>query len=629
MIFGVAIYCGLGDGPVYRMFHTLDFVLSGVSVLVGGTVFFRSAWQAAKRRVVHLDLPIALGIALAFSSSTYTFLTRGGSTSYFDTINVFIALMLVGRFLQERVVAKNRALLLASDGVESLYTRRLPEGGGPALLVQCTEIASGDKLLIAHQDLVPVECELLGTPATFSLDWINGESAPRVFAPGERIPAGAFCQDARAAAVRARADFDGSTIASLLRTSTRREGDQARATSWWRQLTTIYVLAVLVIAWVAFAGWLLVTRDPARSLDVVAAVLIVTCPCSFGIATPLAYELAQAGLRRVGLFVRTPGFLDRAAEIRRVVFDKTGTLTTGRLVVERPEALAELSPDARHMAYNLAARSSHPKSRAIAIALEASAALDERCEVREIAGKGLEAKDGSHVWRLGAPSWASSTATGTDVVLARDGEPILAIELREELRPDGRAEVQALARAGYEPFILSGDSEQATRAMAARCGVASDHAFGAQNPEAKAQWLRELGAEKALFVGDGINDSLVAEEARCAGTPAIDRPFMAARCDFYFTSPGLQPIRAALETSQKLARVVRMNLAIAIVYNVLTVSLAVLGLMTPLWCAVLMPLSSVSTVLATTFRLRSASARNPLAREARPPLGEARVAWTS
>ena len=315
MIFGFAVYCGLPEGRVFRLFHALDFGLSFVSVMVGGTVFFRSAWQALRRRVLHLDLPIALGIALVFTSSTYTYLTRGGTTSYFDTLNVFIALMLVGRFLQERVLAKNRAYLLASEGAEGLYTRRIT--GNDVTLVRCMEIAEGDTLLVGHQDLVPVECQLLGDQdSVFSLDWINGESAPRTFSPGDLVPAGAFCQDTRAATMRAALAFDASAVVSLLRASTRREHELARSTPWWKRLTSLYVASVLVIAAGGFAGWILVTHDLARTLDVVAGVLIVTCPCAFGIAVPLAYELAQARLRRVGLFghsARDPA--DRIAHV--------------------------------------------------------------------------------------------------------------------------------------------------------------------------------------------------------------------------------------------------------------------------------------------------------------------------
>jgi Cu2+-exporting ATPase len=611
MIFGFAVYCGLPEGRVYRLFHALDFGLSFVSVVVGGTVFFRSAWQAVRRRVLHLDLPIALGIVLAFASSTYTYLTRGGGTSYFDTLNVFIALMLVGRFLQERVLAKNRAYLLASDGAEGLYTRRI--AGHSVTLVRCTEIAAGDELLIAHQDLVPVEAELLGDEAAvFSLDWINGESAPRAFATGDIVPSGAFCQDSRGARVRATSSFDASAVVALLRTSNRRDHDLARATPWWKRLTAMYVVAVLTVAATAFAAWMLATHDLTRALDVVAAVLIVTCPCAFGIATPLAYELAQAGLRRAGLFVRTPGFLDRATEVRRIVFDKTGTLTTGSLVVSDSAPLVALSRAERAIAYNLAVRSSHPKSRAVAKAIEQLAgrdAFDADIVVRELRGEGLESRTDDQIWRLGAPVWAANddqVSTVGDVWLTRDGVIVAAIATTEEARPGVRDEILALEREGYEICVLSGDSLEATRVMASACGIPPERSFAARTPEGKAAWLRQLGARsatKTLFVGDGINDSLVAEEAYCAGTPAIDRPFMAARCDFYFVSPGLGPIREALHMAKRLARVVHTNLAIAVFYNTITVTLAVAGLMTPLWCAVLMPVSSLSTVLATTAQL--------------------------
>jgi len=183
---------------------------------------------------------------------------------------------------------------------------------------------------------------------------------------------------------------------------------------------------------------------------------------------------------------------------------------------------------------------------------------------------------------------------------------IAALATGEQARPGAQGEVRALAREGYEPCILSGDSPEATLAMAEACGIPSDRAFGARTPEGKSAWLRELtarDARKTLFVGDGINDSLVAEEAYCAGTPAIDRPFMAARCDFYFVSPGLGPIRAALHMAKRLRRVVHANLVIATFYNVITVSLALAGRMTPLWCAILMPISSLTTVLATTAQL--------------------------
>jgi P-type Cu2+ transporter len=603
MIFGFAIYCGLPDGPVYRLFHALDFALATASVLIGGSVFFRSSWQSVKQRVLHLDLPIALGIALVFASSTYTYVTRGGATSYFDTLTVFIALMLVGRFLQERVLAKNRAMLLESDGADGLDARATQTSREDA--VRCTEVEEGDMLLVGSGDIVPVEARLLeDQPALFSLDWINGESVPRAFAPGALVPAGAFSQGERAVRVRTAAPFESSRLVALLRKTTHRDQDRARATVWHRRLTRIYVVAVLSIAFASFVGWYFATRDLARTLDIVAAVLIVTCPCAFGIATPLAYELAQASLRRFGLFVRTPGFLDRAAEVTSVVFDKTGTLTTGRLVVKDPIVL---SGKERALAYALAVRSSHPKSRAIADAL-AGEHVDAR-RVREIIGKGLELVEDGAVYRLGSYAWAVAPAAvvslthDADVFFTKNGVVLAAIETTEELRADAEGELRALAK-DYELYVLSGDAVGPSLAMARRCGIPDDHVYAGRSPEGKADFLRSLGG-KRLFVGDGINDSLVAEEAYCAGTPAIDRPFMAARSDFYFVSPGLRPIRAALDTARRLARAVRRNLMVALFYNAITVTLAAAGLMTPLLCAILMPASSLTTVLAAQLSTRT------------------------
>jgi P-type Cu2+ transporter len=602
MIFGVSFYCGLTSGPTYELFQKLSFALSSISVLVGGPVFFKSAWRALRQKALHLDLPIALGILLAYASSAHAYFVRGGATSFFDTIDVFIALMLVGRFLQERVVARNRASILASSGAEHLFTRRI-EKNGQVALVRCVDVVAGDRLLVARGDLVPVDAEP-ATTGSFSLDWISGESRPKSFEAGAIVPAGAFSCGDEAVVVTARSPFSSSSLASLLRTTRAREADAARATPFWQKLTRIYVALVLVLAASTFVGWFIATRDPFRAMDVVTAVLIVTCPCAFGIATPLAYELAQAGLRRAGLFVRSPAFLDRAAAITKIVFDKTGTLTTGALTLANPRVLRPLGQHEVQALYDMTARSAHPKSQAIAKALteDGRVALDPSVRVVEKPGKGLEIVRGRCTYRLGSPAWTGAIGRG-DVCFTRNGVLVAVFETTEELRPDAATEVKALEASGYKASILSGDETARVRALGATCGLPAERCVGDQSPDAKAAWVRERDRGDILFLGDGINDALVADAATCSGTPAIDRPFMAARTDFYVVTPGLRPIRTALAVAKQLARVVRSNLAIAVFYNVVTVGLAVAGLMSPLLCAVLMPLASVTTVLFTTLSL--------------------------
>ena len=610
MIFGIAIYAGLDAGPLFELFTTLNFVLGAAAVAVGGSVFFRSAVRAVRQGVLHLDLPIAVGIALAFAGSTYSFFAHASKAAYFDTLDVFIALMLFGRWLQERVVEKNRAWLLASDGAQGLLARRIEEG--QVRLVPCTKLRPGDRLLIAPGDLTAVDARLEPQRALFSLDWISGESEPRTYLRGDVVPAGAFAAGNEAVTVLAISGFEASSLGELLREPSR-GADCARATPWWQRLARYYVIGVLSVAALGFAAWWAATGDISRALSVTTAVLIVTCPCAFGIATPLAYELVQAGLRRQGLFVRRGGFLDRARDVKRIVFDKTGTLTTGALGLENPAVLAGLDSGARAALYELVARSSHPKSAAIRTALEcqgASLRVDSR--VVEYAGLGLEWEDGARRWRVGQPGWATienARDDGCDVVFGVDGQTLARFFTVERLRSDAAAEVRALERDGFEVWLLSGDTQSRVEIAGKASGIAVERCIGDHDPRDKAQVLDSLDHGDTLFVGDGVNDSLALDHAYVSGTPAVDRPFVPSRADFFFVTPGLAPVRIALRSARALAKVVRIDLAIALSYNALTVAFALAGKMSPLACAVLMPLSSLTTIATTVAAL---APRSPL-----------------
>jgi P-type Cu2+ transporter len=604
MIFAIAMYAGLENGPTYVLFQRWNLALSFASLVVGGSVFIRSAWQGLRRGVLHLDLPIALGIVLAFGGSLYGYWAHRAGGVFVDTLDVFIALMLVGRFLQERVLAKNRLAILANDGVEGLLARR--ESDGRVETVRCMDLHAGDHLVVSSGDLVPVDGTVRALKgARFSLDWINGESRARTYSFGDRVPAGAFLAGPPAVVLEVSEDFDHSPLPDLLRTPLGRDADAAMSGSWWHQLAKWYVIAVLAAAALGFAIWMLATHDLGRSLEVTTAVLIVTCPCAFGIATPLAYDLAQSGLRRAGLFVRSAGFLDRAARVRTVVFDKTGTLTNGTLQLRDLKPLLALDARARAILASMTAASTHPKSLAVHRALdELGAAVAPAVRVTEVPGRGLALVVGKVEYRLGARDWASAASAAVgDVVFGVEGRLLADLSTEETLRPDAHAEVGALRDAGYDVWLLSGDDSARVVQSARAAGVREDQAVGGATAEGKAAWVAAHDCQDLLMIGDGINDSLVVARAFCSGTPAIDRPFMAARSDFYFVTPGLHCIRLALRVAGRLADVRRRNLTIAVAYNLLAVSLAYAGVMSPLACAVLMPASSVTTILAATFSL--------------------------
>jgi Cu2+-exporting ATPase len=603
MLFAAAIYLGLRDGPVYELLNQLSYAAGVLAVLIGGSVFIGSALRAIRQRVLHLDVPIALGIVLAFAGSTYSFFFASGHAAYIDTITVFIALMLAGRWLQQRMLERNRAQLLADDGTESLLTREVRDG--VVRIVHCIGVQRGDRLLIAPGDLVPVELRVLDQAASCSLDWIDGESRPRRFARGDAVPAGAFNVGARAFSGIAETAFAASSLVGLLGRDPASKGDGPLATRWWSQLSRYYVISVVALAAGGISYWWLRTGEPLRAIEVGTAVLVVTCPCAFGIAAPLAYELVLTQLRRVGIFVRVGDFLDRARTMTRVVFDKTGTLTTGTLEVINPAALETLSNREITLLYSMAARSAHPKSVAVRRVLEGHpAARLEEVEADELTGYGIRAEFGGRQYKLGGPAWATPASTvDGDVVFSVDGCPLASLHTDEQLRPGARAEIAKLEDAGYELAILSGDAPARVVALGASLGMDESVSIGGHSPEQKAEYVRRHDPARTLLVGDGLNDQAAMTEAACSGTPAVNRPFMASRCDFYFVSPGLHPVAQVLRASDTLANVVRHVLAFAIAYNVVAVSLAMAGLMKPWVAAVLMPLSSLITLGYTVMML--------------------------
>ncbi len=615
MLFSVSFYFGLApdDEGLFRLFSWLSLALSTAVVAVGGWPFFRSSIAGLRRGVTHLDLPIAVGILLVFGTSVARMREGRGDLAYFDTLDVFITLMLLGRFLQERLIDRNRRFLLEDDGTESLSVRRVE--GARLATVPAASVRSGDRLLVAPGDLVPVEGRLASAAADISTDWITGESEPRQLAAGAAIAAGSFNAGAVAFEIEAISSFADSSLTTLLATPRPRGDRPAGRRRLWDRLGRYWVAGVATCAAAGVAIWL--PQGGERALEVAAALLVVTCPCAIGIAIPLAYELVLSRLRRRGCFVRDEGLLDRLVRVRKILFDKTGTLTLGSLEVARPEALRALEPAIRDAAYDLAARSSHPVARALAAGLEtAGARFDPEARVRELAGRGLELERDGALWRLGRGEWAAPGRGLAGTWLARDGEPAAELPVAETLRPDVAQQVEALAGRGFEIWLLSGDEPTKVMRLARTLGLPADRALPALAPEAKAAAVARLDEQDTLFLGDGVNDSLAFERAFAAGTPAIDRPVMPGRSDFFLVGEGLSPLTALVDAARELRRVVHQLLGAALVYNVAVVAAALAGLVTPVVAAVVMPSSTLLLVARTAWRLgprRRARAAAPAA----------------
>ena len=608
MVLSATTYFGLNEGPLFQLFRRINYAAAFAAVFIGGWPFFQSAYASVRRRVIHFDIPIALGILLAFSATSIAFLTKNHQGTYDDSITVFVALMITGRWLRQRMLERNRQQLLADQPMEQFQARIVRNN--QAVLIPAGQIRAGDILLMARGDVAVVDGTLCDSHGTFSLEWIDGESTPRVYKQADRLPAGAINVGA-AVRLKAAVDYADSSLRGLLSSSKRKDGEHV-PTPFWQRIGTGYVAAILALSVIAFLSWFFASGSIGKAIEVTTAVLVVSCPCAFGIAVPLAYEFAQSGLKRLGVFVATTDLFDRLPLVCQVAFDKTGTLTTGSLSLQEPERVTRLPDADKEILYNLCARSSHPKSAAVLAAFEDCALFRPDRVVTETPGCGLEVVSCGTPYRLGVAQWAITDPLDNlpdhDLAFTKNGKRILTLDFVETLRGGARQELQALSSAGYGLWIVSGDAPDQVATIADKVNLSPERAIGGLKPEGKAKWIAEHDRQNTLFVGDGINDSLIASAAFTSGTPAIDRPHMAARTDFYFVSAGLAPVRQALRVARAAARVVRRNLALSVTYNVVAVSLALAGSMRPWMAAILMPLSSISVTALTSYALSSRSA---------------------
>ncbi len=651
MLFSLPVYFGMDPGYEWAgLFGLLSLAFGTLSLLVGGAYFITRAIQALRERAMHIDLPIALGIVGAYAGSLYGWLVGEERFIYFDFVATFILLMLIGRWAQVAAVERNRRRLLSHQPKPQRIrvirdkavgpVSDLPEGGSPTrptdvaapvVDVPPESLVAGQSVLLAVGQTLPVESRLESADATFSLASINGESEPRVFRAGQRVPAGAVNigrAELRLATLQA---WNESLLAQLLQ-----PGERAGTRHvLLERIVRGYVIGILLVATLSGLGWAMTTGDLLHAGAVVTAVLVVSCPCAIALAFPLADEIATVALRRRGVFVREGDLWAKLSRVRKLVFDKTGTLTLETPVLQNPEALTALTEPARAALFALVRDNPHPVSQCLLEHLLAalptarpdaqsnpmgyfvSHALAE--EIRETAGHGVEGVIDGRRWTLGRPGWRDDGVIqskplgyfvpGAGTVLACDGAAVACFQFADTARPDARAEIAALGGEGFATFILSGDRREKVTALATELGLHPDHAAGELTPQEKAGWLEAHGADDALMLGDGANDSLAFDRALCRGTPVIHRGVLERKADFYYLGRGIGGLRALFAVNVLRRRTQWAVLIFSVAYNLLAVGLAVAGRMNPLVAAALMPINSLLTLAIVTGGMRGAFRR--------------------
>jgi Cu2+-exporting ATPase len=597
MLLSVSVWSGATDAT-RDMFHWISAAIALPAIAFSAQPFFVSAWSALKVQRLNMDVPIVLAIVLALVTSLWE-TSLSGEHAYFDAALTLTFFLLAGRYLDYRTRA------VARSAAEELAALEVPRAirvlDGDEYEVPVADLAIGDLILVRPGGRMPVDGEIVEGQSELDRSLLTGETLPVFAEPGGIVSAGEVNLTGPLT-IRATAVGKDTSLHRMADLVAIAESGRSRYTSLADSAAKLYAPGVHILSALSFVGWYLYSWDVRTSLNIAAAVLIITCPCALGLAVPAVTTAASGRLFKRGMLIKHATALERLAEVDTVVFDKTGTLTAGT-----PD-LVNLGDHSRRdleIALALASASSHPLSRALTrAATEAGIKPANVEDVTEVPGYGAEGRLGDRLVRLGRAAWVGArqgaqTAAWLDT---GDGKP-KGFFFTDALRPGAEDAVRLLRETGKDVLLISGDTTGAVEELARRLGISKWVAEALPQDKARrVQALSEQG-RTVLMVGDGLNDTAALAAAHVSISPASALDAARVASDIVLLGQDLSPIADACDTARKATRRIRENFRIATVYNVIAVPLAVAGLATPLIAALAMSTSSI-TVSLNALRLR-------------------------
>jgi len=615
MLLAAALYAGMfADMAVgdTRFFRWASLILAVPAIGYASTPFFRSAVAALRAGRVHLDLPIALGITAGVGWGVVNTI-RGRGEIYFDSVSMLVFLLLVARWVQAR---QHRRAASAAELLVALtpgMARRVGPDPSVVTEVAIEAIAVGDLIAVRAGETIPVDGVVASGRGTIDAALLTGEPRPVRVGPGDPVCAGtvslsaplqlrttATGEDTRVGKLAARIDEEARRRAPIVRAADR--------------IAARFVLGAIGAALVTALAWLAI--EPRAAVDHAMALLIVTCPCALGLATPLALSVAIGRAARRGLLIKGGDAVERLAHPGLLLLDKTGTVTSGALALcgWRGDESA-VAPAAA-----LEATSGHPLARAMVAAGGAGESATARVsDVCETPGAGIQGRVDGVAVAVGSPRFAVELtgahlpgllAAGVAEFAARAWTPVVvcvgdrAVAVAgfgDPVRDDAAAAIATLRGAGWRIGLLSGDDPDVVRTVGDQLGIPAEACRGGASPEDKLAVVRAALADgPVVMVGDGVNDAAALAAATCGIAVHGGAEASLAAADVLCRRPGLQPLVELELGARRTMAVIRRNFTFSLLYNLTGATLAIAGLLHPLIAAVMMPLSSITVVTSST-----------------------------
>lgn len=563
---------------------------------VGLWYFGRSAWQSVINGMPNMNVLISLGAVTSFVYSLIGAINGWGHNYlFFETTASIITLVLLGNYLEEvsidstqravRSLAKSQKVIAHMIAYDDKHQEQIFE-------VENNVLKEGDLILIKNGEQVPIDCKILSGDAMVNEAIITGESIPVSKAQKDFLIGGSVLE---AGLVRAQVTATGknTVLSGILKMVQDAQGEKPPMQKLADKISAVFVPLIIGIAVLTFFGnFLLADKTVGVSMMRAIAVLVISCPCAMGLATPAAIAVGLGRAAKNGILFRNASALEMFKKIQQVVFDKTGTLTTGRFVIQAFESTME-EAEFKRLAYSMEKFSNHPLGKSIAAHWKTNDIIRWK-KIEEIKGMGIKAIDNDgNEWLAGSYKILNNSPDKQhNIFISRNGALVGWIDVADDIRPEAREVIGWLHNHHIKTVLLSGDRKEKCEALAAQLGI--DTVIAEQTPQQKLEKIASLSASvPTAMVGDGINDAPALAKATLGISLSDASQIAMQSSDVILMNQGLKNLPYALGLGKHTNLTIKQNLFWAFAYNIVAIPIAALGYLSPTVAALAMGFSDV------------------------------------
>jgi len=583
----------------------LQFILCLPVYIIGVSYFGKSAWGSIKTGIPNMDVLIFTGSSAAFFYSIYGWLINYGTLAvhhylFFETSATIITLVLLGNVLEHKSVKKTTTAIGDLTAIQKVIAKKEIEG--KITEVNFEDIRVNDILIINSGDKIPTDGIIISGTSYIDESMITGESIPIDKTTGDEVIGGTIITDGNLK-IKATKIGDDTLLSQIIELVKNAQNNKPNIQKLGDQVSAVFVPVVLTISLATFfIGHYFFNIEIQDAFLRAIAVLVISCPCAMGLATPTAVMVGIGRAAKNGILIKGGDTLEKLASIKTIVFDKTGTLTTGKFIVSQFTVLDGDENDVKNIIYNIEQHSSHPIAKSLCNAFKENSSLLKLSDITEEKGISISANIDDNIYTIGSSKIYSSPEK-YDLFVLKNKELIATLNISDELKTNTDLVISSLHKRGYTTTLLSGDKKEKCNQIASELGIITT--YSEQLPQDKITKIEELvSSNKTAMVGDGINDAPALAKATIGISLGNATQIAIQSADVVLlNNEDLSQLPQTMQIGKHTLLTIKQNLFWAFAYNIVAIPIAVMGLLNPMWGALFMAFSDV-IVIGNSIRLR-------------------------